>query len=171
MKEETTVLIIVVAAAALLFWAVSSGLIKSGVVTVPGSGGVVAPQPSSNYSGYLAASTAPGVAGAINTVLSGLGNTVDAWLGGTRSAQPTAAGQTANAASPALAAQPAGPSPAVIPPSATYVDYSNALVGPQVDPAVAYAATTGAAFDYLGLAGANTADASYSLQPDYYGGS
>ena len=150
--KENTVIILVVAVAALLFWAISTGLLKTGVNV---GGGIVAPQPSQNYSGYLAASTAPAVSGALSNAVFGLSSAFTSWLhpsGG--SSAPTPAGQQASATSPAGPAQPAG---------STYASYDDSLVGPQIDPIMSYGATPGSAFDYSGLAASNAYDPSYSL--------
>lgn len=173
--KENTVIILIVAGAALLFWAVSTGLIKTtgGLVNV--GGGVLAPQPSQNYGGYLAVSSAPAVAGALSTAISGLGNAFSGWLGSPTPAAKTAQG--ANPSSPSGAAQPSGPSPQAVQsaiigqaagtgaftPTATYASYSDTLVGPQVSSQVAYSATPGSAFDYAGLASDNSFDPDYSL--------
>lgn len=177
--KDSTLIIIIVAGAAVLFWAVSSGLINSGIQV---------PQPAQNYSGYLAASTAPAVSNAINSVLGGLSNSLSGWLsGGGPTAPATAAGtpgiapasavQAAVAAaassqisttdspvsssliSPTFAAGPSGPDlsglvASVQPPSNS---------GPVVDPSLSYNATTQNAYDYSGLASANPYDAGYSL--------
>lgn len=154
-----------IAAVAVIFLAVNRGLISSGVQVGVGAGGVtstkgiVAPQPSSNYGGYLAASTAPGVSSALNGALTGLGSAFAGWFGGSPApTKPVQQGATSN--SPSLAAQPIGTTDAPI---------GGALVGPQ--PAslsglqLTYdSGTTGAAFDYTGLANANSWDQSSSLE-------
>lgn len=141
-----------------LYWAFSRGIIGSGGLGVRASGGVIAPQPSSNYSGYLAATTAPQVSGILNTVLSGVNSGLHSWLAPAQAATP--APTPAPAASPALAAQPQGPSG--LNDSALF--YSATPVGPQVDPTVSYAATSGAAYDLGGLASQNAFDPSSSLE-------
>jgi hypothetical protein len=167
MKEET-VIILIVAGVALLFWATSSGLLKVTGGAVPvGNTGILAPQPSQNYSGYLAASTAPGVSSALNSIIGGLGTSLGAWLSPSGSPPPPV-GQGASSASPSGAAQPIGvPNPAIQPtsisPSASLVGPT--LVGPQIPPldGTSYDATLGSAYDYNGLSAANSFDPSYSL--------
>jgi len=167
--KDSTILIVVVAGAALLFWAVSSGLIKTSGGAIPvGHTGVVAPQPSSNYSGYLAANAAPAIAGSINAAISGLGSAFSAWISPSSGPNVTP-GQVASPSSPSAAAQPSGPAlvsqlSKSAPTSSGYATYSDALVGPQIDPSVSYASTPGLAFDYSGLAADNAFDPAYSLQ-------
>jgi hypothetical protein len=150
---------IVVGAVVVIFLAVNRGLITSGVQVGVGPGGVtttrgiVAPQPTSNYGGYLAASTAPGVSNALNGALTGLGHAIAGWMNPPTSV-PASPSQGASAASPSLAAQPIGPSGAVA---------AGFAVGPQIDPSVGYGVTSGAAFDYAGLAGDNSFDPNASL--------
>jgi hypothetical protein len=157
--KDSTIIIILLGGAALLFWAVSTGLIQTtgGAVRVGPQGavsGVVAPQPAQNYSGFLAASTAPGVSSALNSALSGIGNAFSAWL--TPHNPTVAAGQgPVSATPPTLSAQPSGPVGATI---------AGASVGPIIPPELSYDATTGAAYDWMGLANANSFDPSYSLQ-------
>jgi hypothetical protein len=162
MKNETTIILLAVGVIALLYYAFSRGLIGAGIgptglAVNPGTGKLVGavqvPQPTTNYSGYLAASTAPGVANALNGALSGLGNTLSSWLGRSSSVAPT--NQGASPTSPALAAQPYGPVGPM--PSNTYI-------GPATDPALAYDAVSGSAFDYYGLSTDNSFDSSYSLE-------
>lgn len=157
-----TVIAVVGGAVVLLFWAASRGLINAGVRVNPSGTvtGIVAPQPSQNYSGYLAASTAPAVTGAINTALSGLSSSLSAWLHPTGSPSvPPAQGATTS--SPSLAAQPSGPT------TDQGVVASGAFVGPQVPPDLSYNATPGSAFDYSGLALDNSFDPEASLEPQY----
>jgi hypothetical protein len=175
--KESTIIILVVAGVAALFWAVQTGLIKvtGGAVNV--GGGIVAPQPSQNYSGYLAASTAPGVSGALNAILGGVGSTLSSWLAPANanpaaptpaqvaasvgpvpgSIQPTSATIGTQLVSPSFAG-PSGPSLANLMPS-----YSATPIGPQTDASLNYDSTTGNAFDYNGLSGANAYDPAYSL--------
>lgn len=179
--KDSTIILLVVAGGALLFWAVSTGLIRTTGGAIPvgpqgqiPSGAIYAPQPSTNYSGYLAATTAPGVSTALNSALSGLGTGINhlfsGWLSGSAAAQPSAvspsggpnAAQTAPSDTPALAAS-AGQIYGPFMSQADLQGTSNP-VGPIVDPAVGYAATSGAAFDYSGLASANSYDPGYSLQ-------
>lgn len=161
------IIAVVVGVVVVLYLAVSRGLIGSGVAVSVGPGGVttahgiVAPQPGSNYSGYLAATTAPGVSSALNGLLTGVGGAFTKWLTPNAPAQPAPA-QGANAASPSLAAQPSGPVPAAAFGSASATG-SGAPVGPMVPPDISYNATAGSAFDYSGLAGDNGYDPSFSL--------
>lgn len=169
--KDSTLVILVVAGAALLFWAVSSGIIRTTGGGINVGGGVVAPQPTQNYSGYLAASTAPQVSGAINTAISGLSGLFSGWLSGSQVAPKT--GQTYSPSSPSLFAQPSGPAPtsgaklvSSLNPSvgSAYASYSDTLVGPQVSDDISYQATNGSAFDYYGLASDNAFDPDYSLE-------
>lgn len=150
---------IVVGVLAVFYLAVSRGLVSSGVSVGVGPGGItaakgiIAPQPSSNYGGYLAASTAPGVSSALNGALTGLGSGLASWLHSSTPAQP-APQQGASASSPSLYAQPSGPAGAFV---------AGSTVGPITDPVVSYDATSGAAFDYPGLAADNGYDASVAL--------
>lgn len=168
MKEETVILL-VVGAFALLFWGVSTGIIRTTGGNIQLGGGILAPQPSQNYSGYLAASTAGGVSGVLNTALSGLSSTLTGWLGGGGQGPVVNQGPVVPASSaPTQAAQPAGPTPASFYSGSSAPAMLNASalapVGPVVPPDLSYGATSGAAFDYAGLAGANTYDPSYSIQ-------
>jgi hypothetical protein len=163
--KDSTIIILVVAGVAVLFWAVSTGLLKTvgGPVTVPGTN-ILAPQPTQNYSGYLAASTAPGVSSALNGALSGLGTGLNhlfaGWFGSpTGSSAPTPIKQGSNPASPSLGAQPVGPSASTI--AAQTAEGS--FVGPQI-PEIGYEVTSGSAFDYSGLAADNGYDPAYSLE-------
>lgn len=150
---------IVVGVLAVFYLAVSRGLVSSGVAVGVGPGGItsakgiVAPQPSSNYGGYLAASTAPGVASALNGALTGIGSGLASWLHGSNPQAP-APQQGASPTSPSLYAQPSGPVGDFV---------AGSTVGPVVDPAVSYNATSGAAFDYPGLASDNGYDGSVAL--------
>lgn len=161
MKNENTIIIVVIAGIALLFWAMSKGLISSTGLSVTPSGqqvGLISvPQPTQNYSGYLAATTAPAVSSAVNTAVSGLSTGVNhlfsAWFGQSTPTPYVNQGPVAPAASaPSAAAQPMGP----ITPVTT--------VGPQIPSDISYAATAGSAFDYTGLANANSWDSTYALQ-------
>jgi hypothetical protein len=157
--KDNVIVIAVIAGVALLFWAVSTGLIKTTGGNVAIGGGIVAPQPAQNYSGYLAASTAPAVSNALSGAVSGLSSSLSSWLSGLGGSTATPVGQAANPNSPALAAQPIGPQ--VIPTLGSYA-------GPQVDPLLAYDSTSGSAYDYAGLAGANSYDPSYDLSTGAY---
>jgi hypothetical protein len=143
-----------------LYFAVSRGLIGSGVA-VKASGGVVAPQPAANYSGYLAATTAPQVSGILNTLLSGVNSAAHSWLAPSGAPSSPAPQQGASPTSPSLFAQPSGPAPQ---PTSYVADTT--LVGPQIDPVMQYSATSGSAFDYSGLAADNSFDVNASLE-DY----
>lgn len=167
------VIAIVIGVIAVLYFAFSRGLIGTGGQVV-GAGGILAPQPSSNYSGYLAATTAPSVAGILNTTLSGINSGLHSWLS---PAAPTpVTGQGASASSPSLAAQPVGPSSSVVAPGVGSVSILSpgtvgpssytaptSLVGPQLDTTISYGSTSGAAFDYAGLAASNAYDPSSGL--------
>lgn len=151
---------LVVGVLAIFYLAINRGLINSGVQVGIGPGGVtsargiVAPQPSSNYGGYLAASTAPGVASALNGALTGIGSSLASWVHGSPAPAGPAPAQGASYNSPSMAAQPSGP-------VGSYV--AGSTVGPVIDPVVSYDATSGAAFDYPGLAADNGYDASVAL--------
>jgi hypothetical protein len=158
---------IVIGAVVVIFLAVNRGLISSGVSVGVGPGGVttgkgiVAPQPSQNYGGYLAASTAPGVSSALNGALMGLGGAFASWMHETTPPGTTPIRQGASPTSPSLGAQPIGVTTSDAP-------IGGSLVGPQ--PAtlsnlqLTYdAGTSGAAFDYAGLAGDNSWDSAASL--------
>jgi hypothetical protein len=170
--KDSTIVILVIGGFAVLYLAFSRGFLSAsptGLGLNPATGqayGTInVPQPSTNYSGYLAASTAPGVSSALNGALSGIGsglnNLFSGWFGGS-SQTPTAANQTATPASPSLGAQPAGPNygPFL---DATMLQGTSNPVGPVNNPDLAYAATSGLAFDYAGLANANSPDSTYSL--------
>jgi hypothetical protein len=154
---------VVVGVVAVIFLAVNRGLVQSGVQVGVGPGGVtttrgiVAPQPTANYGGYLAASTAPGVSNALNGALTGLGHALAGWMNPPAAASAPVA-QGASASSPSLYAQPSGPALAL---GGTAV--AGALVGPQIDPTIQYDLTSGAAFDYSGLTQDNSFDPSASL--------
>lgn len=168
--KDSTVVLLIVGGFALLFWAFSRGLISTtGLGVNPATGqqyGVItAPQPTTNYSGYLAATTAPGVSSALNGALSGLGagvnNLFSGWFGGSSQTTP-APNQTASPVSPAVAAQPTGAVYGPFVDASTFQGTSNP-VGPVVDPTVSYNATSGSAFDFLGLSQANSYDPNYAL--------
>lgn len=162
------VIAIVVGAVVLVFLAVNRGLVSSGVQVGVGPGGatsvrgIVAPQPSSNYGGYLAASTAPGVSAALNGAFTGLGSALAGWFSPPHSAPLSAQGSSPT--SPAGPAQPTGPATAVETQSAVI---GGALVGPQVDPIVSYNSTSGSAFAWDSLAADNAPDVSASLESAY----
>lgn len=166
--KEGTVIAIIVAGVALIFLAVSRGWLGTGVgptgiVTAPAPGqhgAIVTPQPTTNYSGYLAASTAPGVSNALNSALSGIGNLFTGWFGSSPAAP--APGQSASGSSPTMSAQPSGPSPSTL--AAQAAEGMNTPVGPQVSQGVSYDATAQSAYDWLGLTADNAYDPSYSLQ-------
>ena len=171
--KDNTVILLVIGGLVLLFWAMSKGLLGTGATglainpaTGQPYGAISVPQPSTNYSGYLAASTAPGVANALNGALTGLSSMFAGWLG-TSSTPTPAPAQGANPASPSLAAQPSGPtssfySGASAPAMLDATQYA-ANVGPSVPPDISYNATQGAAFDFPGLTADNAYDPSYSL--------
>lgn len=159
------IIAIVVGVVAVIFLAVNRGLVSSGVSVGVGPGGstsvrgIVAPQPSQNYGGYLAATTAPGISSALNGALMGLGSAFASWMGKPSTQAPVAQG--ASVSSPSLYAQPIGV-------TSTEMPLSGSLVGPQ--PAtlsglqLTYdSGSSGAAFDYAGLAADNAYDPSASL--------
>jgi hypothetical protein len=158
MKEAPT-LAIVVGAVVLFYLAMKSGWIGANPsAAVPVGRGVYAPQPAQNYSGYLAASTAPGVSNALNGILSGVGSALSGWL--TRSA---------NTPAPAVqAAAPTGPNQA----ASTGVGPSNPLgISDSSNPLLwtdplAYDNTSVSAFSYDPLAADNAYDPNYSLMTD-----
>lgn len=173
------IIAIVIGGLAILFFATSRGLINSGVSVGVGPGGVttakgiIAPQPSANYGGYLAASTAPGVSSALNGALTGLGGALAGWLG-RPSSSPAAPAQGASASSPSLAAQPSGPfmPSGPMPPTSIGIPTSGGgtfaedgwVIGPQISPDISFNSTAGSAFDYSGIASDNAFDPSASLE-------
>jgi|SRR6516162_359446 hypothetical protein len=165
--KDSTLVILLVGGAALLFWAVSRGFISAsptGLGTLPGpgqSGVIVTPQPTQNYSGYLAASTAPSVSSALSSVLSGFGNLASGWLSSKASGASVPPQQGASAYSPSMGAQPSGPSPFAT--QSAYSAYDNTLVGPQIPDAVSYDATNGSAYAWAALADDNGYDPNYAL--------
>lgn len=172
--KDSTILILVIGGLALLFWASSKGFISAsptglGINPATGKayGTIAVPQPSTNYSGYLAASTAPGVTSALNALIGGLGSTTSSWLAGSGAATPTVGQGATNPSSsaPSAAAQPVGPSSSYFYSGAYLnpISSPSAAVGPAVAPELSYGATSGAAFDYAGLASSNAVDPSYSL--------
>lgn len=158
--KSGAIIAIVVGVVAVLVIALNRGLISSGV-QVPVAGGVrgiVAPQPAQNYGGYLSAATAPGVSTFLNTALSGLGNAFGSWLSPSKSTPAPAQGS--NPGSPSLAAQPLGPAQQ----AASLADISGGwMIGPTVNPVMSYNNTSGAAFDYGGLAADNGFDPNAGL--------
>ena len=156
------VIAIVIGVVAVIYYAFSRGIIGSGAVVTPG--GILAPQPSSNYSGYLAATTAPQVSGILNTVLSGVNSGLHSWLAPSSPSTPAPA-QSASPNSPSLAAQPSGPSSSAI--VVNPFNYGPAPVGPQVDAGLSYNFTPMNAFDYGGLAAQNTFDPAVSLEGNF----
>lgn len=182
MKDEGWI-VLIVGGFVLLFWAFSRGLIGGGVgptgvavnpQTGVASGAIQVPQPSSNYSGYLAATTAPGVASAVNTIIGGLGTTLSGWFSGGSNAPQVAQGPAAPAsAAPSAAAQPAGPTPINPITGGNFYAGANAPamlnataatpIGPITAPDVTYDATSGSAFDYNGLSGSNAYDPTYAM--------
>jgi hypothetical protein len=131
---------------------------------------ILTPQPSQNYGGYLAASTAPSVATALNGLISGFGSAATSWLKGSpRTVVQGAPPSPSAVASPAGIAAPVGPQPNLqanfIAGLNTYSDPGSTLVGPQTNPAITYDATNGLAFDYAGLSGDNAYDPAASYQP------
>jgi hypothetical protein len=163
------VIALVIGGIAVIFLLVNRGLVNAGV---PVGHGIVAPQPSSNYGGYLAATTAPQVSGLLSTVLSGVTSAAHSWLSSNPPSSNTPApNQSASASSPSLSAQPVGPNPGFIAsggilaagplgPSDSGMGW---MIGPQVDPTISYNATPANAFDYTGLAYDNSYDPNASL--------
>lgn len=177
--KESTVIVLLVAGFAVLFWAFSKGFISAsptGLGINPSTGqayGVVnVPQPSTNYSGYLAASTAPGVSSALNQIFGGIGTGLSSWLSGGGSSTPVVnQGPIAPPASaPSASAQPTGPTPSGFfsGASANPVLSASAAVGPAIAPDLSYDATQNSAFDYAGLSSANAFDPNYSLMDPGY---
>ena len=182
MKEDTGI-IVIIGGFILLFWAFSRGLIGSGIgptgiavnpQTGVASGAISVPQPTQNYSGYLAATTAPGVSNALNTLVGGLGTTLSGWFSGGSNPPQVAQGPAAPAVqAPSQAAQPSGPTPINPITGGGFFAGANAPamlnataatpVGPITDPSVTYDATSGSAFDFGGLAASNSVDPTYSL--------
>lgn len=176
--KESTVIVLIVAGVAALFWAMSRGLLgvgvgPTGLVANPATGhlagAITVPQPTQNYSGYLAASTAPGVASALNSIFGGIGSSISGWLSPSGSSNTPYVNQGPIAPSPeapSAAAQPGGPLPDGFFSGASQnpVVASSAFVGPVVAPDLAYGATSGLAFAYDGLAADNAPDMSYSLE-------
>lgn len=175
--KTSTLLILVGAGFALIVWAFSKGLISSGAVPIsaagqPKPGTIVAPQPAQNYGGFLAASTASGVSSVLNTAISGLNNLFTGWFGKSSGSTPVAQGS--NPSSPSLFAQPGQTLQqltnlqtanqnyiASLEPS-TYSNPGSTLIGPQIDPSLAF--TSDGSFDYAGLAADNAFDPEYSLE-------
>ena len=174
--KDSTIIILVVAGAAILFWAASRGLFgvgigPTGLAANPATGrlggAITVPQPTQNYSGFLAASTAPGVASALNSILGGLGGTISGWLApsGDNSPVVNQGPMQPTGSAPSAAAQPGGPFPVGFFSGASNnpVISPSAAVGPAVPPDLSYGDTAGSAFDYSGLAAANSFDPNYSL--------
>ena len=160
--KDSTLIIIVVAVAAGLFFAFRGGFLApspTGIAvnarTGLPSGNIAVPQPAQNYSGFLAASTAPQVAGALGNFISGAASSALAWFS-PKNPPPPPPQQGASTVSPSLGAQPSGPAV----PSPLYG--TEAYVGPQVDPVMAYP-MDGASFGYASLATDNGFDPTYSL--------
>lgn len=151
------VIAIVIGVVAVLYLAVSRGLIGSGAV--PLAGGGVAPNPAKNYSGYLAASTAPQVSGFLNTAIAGVTSGLHAWFSSPSAPTPAPA-QGGSPTSPSFAAQPSGPSASSL---TSQTGLAGWFPGPSVDPSVSYNSTPGSAFDYGGLAAQNAYDPSTTL--------
>jgi hypothetical protein len=175
--KDSTVILLVVGGFVLLFWAFSKGFLTAsptGLAINPQTGqpygAIQVPQPATNYSGFLAATTAPGVGQALNTIIGGLGTGLSAWISGGAAPNVPTPGQSASVNSPALAAQPTGAlyGPFV---DATTFQGTATPVGPIVDPTASYNSTSGLAFDYSGLSSANSFDPTYSLLDPALGGS
>ena len=148
-----TALVLVGGAIAILFLATSKGLISSGAVPV--GRGVYAPQPAQNYSGYLAASTAPGVSGALNNILSGLGSGLSGWL----SRKTNVPAPNVQAAAPTGGYQAVSTGVGPSNPTGTSDSWDSML---WQDP-LAYDNTNQVAFAYDPLAVDNAYDPNYSL--------
>lgn len=154
--KEAPLLAAIVGGFALLFLAMKYGWIGGNPnAAIPVGKGVYAPQPAQNYSGYLAASTAPGVSDALNGLLSGIGGAVSGWMH-----------KSQNVPAPAVqAAAPTGAYQAV----STGVGPSNPLgISDSFDPAlwsnpIAYDNTDVTSFSYDPLAADNAYDPTYSL--------
>lgn len=158
--KEAPLIAIIVGGVALLYLAVKSGWIGANpTAAIPVGKGVYAPQPAQNYSGYLAASTAPGVSNALNGIISGIGGAVSGWLHS----------PSVNTPAPAVrAAAPTGANQAV----STGVGPSNPLgISNSNDPALwtdplLYDNTNVTSFAYDQIAADNAFDPSYSLMTD-----
>jgi hypothetical protein len=147
------IIALVVGVIVVLYFAVSRGLISSGVSVGPGGQvkGIVAPQPSASYGGYLAATSAPAVSGILNTTLAGLNHAFAGWFG---------SGPSQPAAAPAALAS-TGPAPTL----GAYVTTPNAsaplpVIGPQIADATAY---TGLSDQFATVADENSYDPNTSL--------
>ncbi len=157
--KEAPLLAIVIGGFALLYYAMKSGWIGPNPgAAVPVGRGVYAPQPAQNYSGYLAASTAPGVSNALNGLLSGIGGALSGWM----HTKPTNTPANVQAAAPTGAFQAAS----------TGVGPSNPLgLSDSNDPflwtdPMAYDNTDVTSFSYDALAADNAYDPTYSLMLD-----
>lgn len=158
--KEAPFLAIVIGGFALIYLAVKSGWIgPNQSAAIPVGRGVYAPQPAQNYSGYLAASTAPGVSSALNGLLSGIGGAVSGWL---HQAPKNVPAPNVQAAAPTGAYQSA--STGVGPMNPTGISDSN---DPFLwtDP-LAYDNTDVMSFSYDALAADNAYDPTYSLMTD-----
>lgn len=160
--KDSTLVIIVVAVAAGLFFAFRNGFLSSsptglGINARTGlpSGNITVPQPATNYSGFLAASTAPQVSNALGGFITGLSSSALAWLS-PKQGQVVPPQSGASTVSPSLGAQPSGPW------SLSDV-WGGALVGPQIDPVISYDSTNGSSFGYDSLAADNAFDPMYSF--------
>jgi hypothetical protein len=173
--KDGVIVVIVLAVAAGLFFAFKSGFISPGLGMTAGGkqvGTIAVPQPTQNYGGYLAATTAPAVSAGIGNLLTAGSHWIAGLASPAASATPAVA-SGANPASPTLAAQPAGPNNAS---QAAMIaaEGMGTTVGPMVDPQIAYDATAGSAFDWAGLSADNawTSDASLDgTTAPVYGGS
>jgi hypothetical protein len=161
--KEGGVIAIVAGVVIVLWFAVNKGLIQARAVPV--GAGVYAPQPAQNYSGYLAASTAPGVSGALNSILSGVGGAVTAWL----KKGPSNPAPAVSAAAPGmggyLGSGGVGPSNPMGTIDQNDPAYLAMLAGNTDAAAMAYDQTTNNAFAYDALAADNAYDPNYSLSP------
>jgi hypothetical protein len=167
--KESTVILLVVGGFVLLMWAVSTGVLRTTGGNIQLGGGIVAPQPTQNYSGYLAASTAGGVSDVLNTALSGLSGSVAGWFGGSGGSSTVVNQGPVQPASqaPTAAAQPSGPTPSGFYSGVSAPAMMNATqytpVGPIPPPDISYASTSQSAFNYDALANANSYDPSYDM--------
>jgi hypothetical protein len=158
--KEAPFLAVVIGGFALLYLAVKSGWIGGNPnAAIPVGRGVYAPQPAQNYSGYLAASTAPGVSDALNGLLSGVGGALSGWLH-TRSSNSPAPNVQAAAPTGAYQAASTGIGPSN---PLGISDSNNPMLW--TDP-LAYDNTGVTSFAYDALAADNAYDPTYSLMLD-----
>jgi hypothetical protein len=159
MREGTTVVVVGAVALGLLYiFGRQSAAQQNLAASVALGRTQIVPQAASNYSGYLAASTAPAVSTALNGFLTGLGNLGTSWLHGSSS---TSVGSPS-------AAQPQG-AQQQLSGGVGVTANSNYNLIPPISP-IAYDNTSGSAFNYQGLSYDNGFDPTYSMEGyDSYG--